>query len=96
MSSNNVASGSYNSVTHILNNATLKNKFAFKYKENDFTLFVNGVKVGVVTSGVVPINLSVLDFDNGQGSSPFYGKVREVQVFTEALTDEQLQKLTTI
>ena len=38
--------------------------------------------------------LSELSFDNAAGADDFYGKVRNVQVFTEALTDEQLEKLT--
>ena len=94
MSSNNVTSGSYNSVTHVLNNATLNNKFAFKYKENDFSLFVNGIKIGVVTNGVVPIGLNVLDFNNGASSSDFYGNTKQIQYYDSALTDAQLETLT--
>lgn len=94
MSSNNVASGSYNSVTHVLNNATLNNKFAFKYKENNFALWVNGVEVGTDLIGVVPIGLNKLSFDNGSGSSPFYGKVKQLQVYNTALTDPELAALT--
>jgi len=95
MSSNNVASGSYNSVTHVLNNATLNNKFAFKYKENDFALWVNGVEVGTDLIGVVPTGLNKLSFDNGSGSSPFYGKVKQLQIFKTALSDSELATLTT-
>ena len=77
-------------------NILLSNKVAIKYKANDFALWINGVEVGTDTSGNAPSVLSELAFDDGNGTSDFYGKVREVQVFTEALTDEQLQKLTTI
>jgi hypothetical protein len=40
------------------------------------------------------LSLNNIDF-TGFGQ-PFYGNVRELQVFTEALTDNELQALTTI
>ena len=83
-----------NTVT--LSNVLDFNKIALKYKQNDFALWINGVQVATDTSGNTPIGLSELAFDNGNNSNNFYGKVREIQVFTEALTDAQLQKLTTI
>jgi hypothetical protein len=73
---------------------TAVHKVAAKYKLNDFALWVDGVEIGTDTSGNVASGLSKLQFDRGYSGLPFYGKVREVQVFTEALTDEQLQKLT--
>ena len=73
---------------------TQNNKIAFSYKQDDFKLWINGVEVLTDTSGTTPTGLSELAFDDGAGNSDFYGKVRNVQVFTEALTDEQLQKLT--
>ena len=42
----------------------------------------------------MPLALNTLRFDRGDGGNDFLGKVRNVQVFTEALTDEQLEKLT--
>ena len=33
-------------------------------------------------------------FDDGQGGSPFFGKVKQLQVYKTALTDEQLLQLT--
>ena len=73
------------------------NKVAFSYKENDFKLFLNGTKVGSDTSGGVPSGLDRLNLADSNGTTnSFIGKVRELQVFTEALTDEQLQKLTTM
>jgi hypothetical protein len=75
-------------------NILLSNKVAIKYKANDFALWINGVEVGTDTSGNAPIGLLELAFDDGNNTNDFYGKVRNVQVFTEALTDEQLQELT--
>ena len=73
------------------------NKIAFKYKENDFALWINGVEVFTDTSGVTfPIGtLSQLDFDSN-GSAYLHGKTKCVAVFKEALTDEELTCLTTI
>ena len=72
------------------------NKIAIKYKENDCALWVNGTEVSVDTSAASPVGLSELAFDNGGGGDKFYGKVKDLQVFTTALTDEQLAALTTI
>ena len=73
------------------------NKIAFKFKENDFALWINGVEAVTDTSGITfPIGtLSQLDFDSNL-SAYFYGKAKAVAVFKEALTDAQLQSLTTI
>ena len=73
------------------------NKIAFKFKENDFALWINGVEAVTDTSGITfPIGtLSQLDFDSNL-SAYFYGKVKAVAVYKEALTDAQLQSLTTI
>ncbi len=75
----------------ILNTA----KISFKYKSNDFALWVNGFEVDTDNIGATPSGLDTLNFDNGSGGSDFYGKVKELSVFNEALTDEQLQLLTT-
>ena len=71
------------------------NKIAVKYKGNDFALWVNGVEVATDTSGSTPIGLNDLSF-NRSGSETFFGKIKNLQVFTTALTDEQLAALTTI
>ena len=72
------------------------NKVAFKYKENDFALWINGVKVATDTSGITsPENtLNQLDF-NGNNLD-FFGNTKDVKYYPKALTDAQLQTLTTI
>ena len=72
------------------------NKIALKFKDNDFALYVNGSKVASDLSGASPIGLNRLDFDGVNGALPFYGKTKAVAVYKEALTDAQLQSLTTI
>jgi hypothetical protein len=66
---------------------------AFKYKQNDFALWVDGLEVGTDASGLTGANLSNLSFDYN-GFSDFYGKVKNVQVFNKALTDRELEILT--
>ncbi len=76
-------------------NQSLFNKIAVKYKANDFALWVNGVEVLTDTSGAAPIGLEELAFDNAAGTK-FYGKCKDLRVYNEALTDAQLQTLTTL
>ena len=72
-------------------------KIAFRYKQDDFALFVNGVKVATKTSGnVLPADtFTSLNFSTSSSENPFQGKAKCVAVFKEALTDEELQTLTT-
>ena len=80
-------------------NITDTNKIAIRYKDSDFATFINGLKVSSQTSGSsFPINtLNYLTF-NGSSviSEPFFGKTSQVQVFKTALSDNELQTLTTI
>ena len=72
------------------------NKIAFKYKQDDFSLFVNGVKVATDTSGLTPIGLNVLNFAKANSAQDkFFGKTKCLAVFKEALTDAELTCLTT-
>jgi hypothetical protein len=71
-------------------------KICVKYKENDFALWINGVEVATDTTGATPIGLDRITFDTGNGALNFYGNAKSVAVFKEALTDEQLQKLTQV
>ena len=80
-----------------VSNITQFNKIAFKYKLNDFALWVNGVEVDTDTSGSTfsANTLSVLRFAGYLGTSQnFYGKVKQLQIFKTALTDSELATLT--
>ncbi len=85
------------SLSYTIPNVSDFNKIAFSYKLNQFKLFVNGLQKAIDTLGLVPsINtFNSLSFNNST-SSNFYGKVKALAVYKEALTDEQLQSLTTI
>jgi hypothetical protein len=74
------------------------NKIAYKYKANDFQLYVNGSKLRFDTSGSVSAagTYNAINFDDGSGSAIFYGKARDIRVYNEALTDAELISLTTL
>jgi len=75
---------------------TNNTKAAIKYKDSDYAFFVNGVKVDSQQSGSLNFNasLSELAFDSADGGSSFYGKTKQLMVFDEALSDEELSDLT--
>ena len=83
------------SFLYILDNALDFNKIAIRYKDDDFSFWVDGVQVLTDTSGNAPIGLSELAFDRGSGSSEFFGKTKALAVFPY-LTDQELTELTTI
>ena len=81
----------------VLNDETINSKISVKYKENDFNLYVNGFKLKTDLSGSTFTDgtLTELAFDNGQTNNfPFYGKVKELATFKTALTDSELEALT--
>jgi len=80
--------------TTVLPKDTLYNKISVKYKQNDFALWVNGFELATDTSGITPIGLSELSFDRGDGALDFYGKTKEIGYYDTALTDEELEYLT--
>ena len=84
-------------VQTVMSDTTIFHKVALKYKEDDFAVWINGVKGSTDLSGVVfaPNTLNSLDFNNGAGLDKFYGKTKQIQVFPTALTDAELKALTT-
>ena len=72
------------------------NKFAFSWKLNEFKVYLNGTQVGVTdTVGNVSNAFTKLSFNDGV-ANPFYGNTKGLKVYPKALTDVQLQSLTTI
>jgi hypothetical protein len=73
------------------------NKIAIRSRENDFSLWINGTLIATDTSGsILPINtLNRINFDDGDGGLPFYGKVRMVAVFPY-LSNDEMECLTSI
>jgi len=73
-------------------------KVAFKWKANDFALYIDGTEVSTQSSGTTfSANvLNKLQFNEGDGSgNDFYGKCKALAVFKEALSDSELTQLTT-
>tara|TARA_R110001632_G_scaffold169802_4_gene288838 strand:+ start:3397 stop:5010 length:1614 start_codon:yes stop_codon:yes gene_type:complete len=72
-------------------------KMAIKWKENDFAFWVNGVEVATDNSGTTPVGLNELQLTGGGGTTdPFYGKTKDLQVYDVALTDLELEVLTSL
>ncbi len=84
---------------YTIDDATLFNKLLIKYKENDFSVWINGFELHTDNNGITfnEYPLSNLSFDNGQVSapgSPFYGSTKQIQYFDSTLTDIELEQLT--
>ena len=83
---------------NVLSNSTNFNKIAFKFKTNDFSLYVNGSEVATDTSGTTfsAGTINELTFDDGGVSDPFYGKIRDIRVYnTKEMTDSEVDILLT-
>jgi hypothetical protein len=71
-----------------------KNKVALKYKVNDLAFYVNGFKVSAINTAPISTGLNVLKFSAGNNAIPFYGNTKQLQYFDTALTDSELEQLT--
>ena len=72
-------------------------KVAVRYSLNNFSLWVDGEKRGeeLTYAGIPADTLNKLSFDrDGAGELPFYGKVKQLQVYDTALSDDELTILT--
>jgi hypothetical protein len=90
-----VSSGS--SQANYTSNIDAKNtnvKLAVKYKTNDVSFYVNGFELYKDTFATMPIGLTQLRFSRKGGSLPFYGKTKQIQYYDSALTDSELEQLT--
>ncbi len=76
-----------------VSDTTSNNKLAVKYKENDTDMYINGFLVHTMTNVSMPVGLSKLDFYNNN-TQPFYGNTKQIQYFDSALTDSELEQLT--
>ena len=93
------AGGNQASKFFVLDDITDFNKLALKWKQDDFSFWVNGIKIGTDTSGNVPaLNaLNTLDFyygtGNGTGIYNFTAKTKALAVWKEALSDERTNRI---
>ena len=70
-------------------------KVAVVYAENDFRVFIDGVKVATDTTLTPPsVPLTRVAYDIGYGAYKMIGKVKQTLVFPTALTDSECIALT--
>jgi len=96
-STSNTINASVNGISSIGSSATItnNNKIAFKYKSGDYALWVNGSEASTSTATTGNhTGLDRVNFDFGQGSDDWYGKVKQLMTFKTALSDSELQTLT--
>ena len=75
---------------------TQTHKIAVKYKVNDFALWIDGVEVDTDSSGSVNAANTFNELAFNGNDLPFFGNVKQVAVFNEALSDSELAALTTL
>ena len=73
------------------------NKVAIQYSSSGSKLYVNGTGVDFASKIFTSNTLNTIQFSSAAADSNyFYGKTKALAVYKEALTDAQLQSLTTI
>lgn len=73
----------------------LSYKLAIRYSSTEAAFFIDGFKKQTISNPTAFTGtLSRLDFSFGGGSSRFYGNTKEVIAFNEALSDTELEALT--
>ena len=81
-------------------NSTNINKIACVWKTNRFEIWINGIKKAEDTSGSVPPSNTFNSLFFGKTSiglaEAFKGNTKDLRVYNTALTDQELQALTTI
>ena len=86
-----ITSGIIDNSGHAFNN----NKIAIKYNSSSCDFYVNGFVVG--SSSGVAYSSNVLDnlnFNRGSANDNFYGKTKQLQYYNSALTESELEQLT--
>ena len=73
---------------------SISNKIAVKYKSGDSALWLNGVEVSTDLGLISLVGLNEFSFDYGNTTLPFQGNCKDLRVFKTALTDAELETLT--
>ena len=84
------------SFSYVLKDVKDYNKVLMLYKSGDFRFYVNGFKLDTDsnTTMIADGTLSELAFEDAQNINNFYGNTKQVLTFKEALTDSELENLT--
>ncbi len=77
-------------------NITNFNKIAFRWQSGNFILYINGENKGTNsnTTMISANTLNVLRFEDPNLVNEFYGKCKAIRVYKEALSDTDLENLT--
>ena len=73
---------------------TNNNKFALSWGGGAIKFYINGSLINSTTLNTPPTGLNSLKFSAGNNTLTFFGKVKQLQVYKTALTDNQLMQLT--
>ncbi len=74
------------------------NKIAFRWKANDFSLWINGnlIETNTTLDIITANNLNRLTFGTWTNGQKLYAKVREIRIYDEYESDAEMTKLTTL
>ena len=72
----------------------LFHKVAIKYTASNVSLIINGFELLTTSKGAFADSLRTLEFAQGNGGNPFYGKTKELAYYDSSLTDEELEYMT--
>ena len=90
-----ISTGFTGSIIYTLPDETLFNKIAVRYKANDITLWVDGESRGTpIISATIP-TFTAFKFNSGSGSSPYFGKAKQLKIYDTYLSNGEMQTLTT-
>ena len=83
--------------THTFSDIASFNKIAYKLSSPEFSLWINGVKVSSALGSFSVWGADVINdlrFSDVSSGNNFYGNVKQIQYFDSALTDSELETLT--
>jgi hypothetical protein len=75
-------------------NGDAYSKFLVSYTSSNFKVFLNGFLIGSNTMASAFSGLKKINFSYPDEANPFYGKTKEIGYYDTALTDEELEYLT--
>jgi len=70
------------------------NKVAYKYKSGDNVLWVNGFALDTSTNTNILDGVTLNSLNFNASNSDFYGNTKQIQYYNSALTDSELEQLT--
>jgi hypothetical protein len=75
-------------------NGDAYSKFSVSYTSSNFKVFLNGFLIASNPMASALSGLEEIDFSLPSATNPFYGKTKEIGYYDTALTDEELEYMT--